>query len=91
MTEVKEEDEAATKAFGIFIRLALPPYTIHFKSPSYMKEATLDMLDRRVCKETLRATGQKARVRCVLHSLVMLCCSSDCSQRSYWDQPKVLG
>ncbi|KAH9827505.1 Spinocerebellar ataxia type 10 protein domain [Teratosphaeria destructans] len=51
------------KAHAVFIRLVLPPYTIHFKSPSYMREATLSLLDTKVCKETLKATASNTAVR----------------------------
>lgn len=51
--------------YSVFVRIALPPYTIHFKSPSYMREPTMEMLDRRVCKEMLKATAQKAEARLV--------------------------
>ncbi|KAF2772409.1 hypothetical protein EJ03DRAFT_307448 [Teratosphaeria nubilosa] len=51
------------KAHAVFIRLVLPPYTIHFKSPSYMRDATLSLLDTKVCKETLKATAATAAVR----------------------------
>ena len=37
------------KAHSVFVRLVLPPYTIHFKSPTYMRDGTLEMLDKRVC------------------------------------------
>jgi len=57
--------QKAVKAYSTFIRLALPPYTIHFKSPICIKEAVMETLDKRVCKETLRATSQRAEVRCV--------------------------
>lgn len=51
------------EAHSVFIRLVLPPYTIHFKSPTYMRDATLDLLDKKVCKETLKSTAQDAVVR----------------------------
>lgn len=57
------DNERLTKAHSIFVRLVLPPYTIHFKSPTYMRDATLELLDRKVCKETLKSTAQDARVR----------------------------
>lgn len=60
-----EEDSKTGKAYNVLVRLALPPYTIHFKSPTYMREATMEMLDKTVCKESLKATAQKAEVRFV--------------------------
>lgn len=53
------------KAYNVLVRLALPPYTIHFKSPTYMKESTIELLDKTVCKDSLRATAQKVDVRFV--------------------------
>lgn len=64
MMAMEDEDEGrAIKAASVFIRLALPPYTIHFKSPHYMQAPTLELLDKKVCKETLRSTGQRVEVR----------------------------
>lgn len=60
-----EDDSKTGKAYNVLVRLALPPYTIHFKSPTYMKEVTMEMLDKTVCKESLKATAQKAEVRLV--------------------------
>ncbi|KAI5369710.1 putative armadillo-like helical, Ataxin-10 domain-containing protein [Septoria linicola] len=51
------------KAHSVFVRLVLPPYTIHFKSAGYMKDVTLDMLDKKVCKEMLRRTANDAAAR----------------------------
>jgi hypothetical protein len=36
---------------------------MHFKSAGYMRETTLEMLDRKVCKETLHSTAQRPLVR----------------------------
>lgn len=58
-------DDRLVKAHRIFVRLVLPPYTAHFNSPGYIKDATLDMLDERVCRATLRLTTQQKQVRCV--------------------------
>ena len=62
---VPEDDSKIGKAYNVLVRLALPPYTIHFKSPTFMKEAMREMLDKKVCKESLKATAQKAEVRFV--------------------------
>ena len=61
----RDEDDATkvAKAHSVFVRLALPPYTIHFKSPTYLQPATLDLLDKKVCKETLKSTAQNESVR----------------------------
>ncbi|KJX94583.1 hypothetical protein TI39_contig4174g00003 [Zymoseptoria brevis] len=57
------DGDAAKAAHAVFIRLALPPYTVHFKSSTYMKESTLELLDKNVCKETLKSTAQRIDVR----------------------------
>ncbi|EME89366.1 uncharacterized protein MYCFIDRAFT_127594 [Pseudocercospora fijiensis CIRAD86] len=54
------------KAHSVFVRLALPVYTQHFKSPAYVKESTLDMMDNRVSKEVLKSTAQRADVRAAI-------------------------
>ncbi|KAF7191340.1 Copper transport protein 86 [Pseudocercospora fuligena] len=54
------------KAHSVFMRLALPVYTQHFKSPAYVKESTLDMMDNRVSKEVLKSTAQRADVRAAI-------------------------
>lgn len=51
------------KAHSVFLRLVLPPYTIHFKSAGYMKDVTLEMLDKKVCKEILRRSAKDPAVR----------------------------
>ena len=71
MAEDQDGGKKAVEAYSVFVRLALPPYTIHFKSPNCIKESTMDMLDRRVCKETLRATSQRAEVRCVCSTVLI--------------------
>ena len=63
MTRDADEASKVAKAHSVFVRLALPPYTIHFKSPHYLRPDTLDLLDKRVCKETLKSTAQDASVR----------------------------
>lgn len=60
---VPEDNSKQGKAYNVLVRLALPPYTIHFKSSTYMREGTMEMLDKTVCKDSLRATAQKAEVR----------------------------
>ncbi|KAK4959695.1 hypothetical protein LTR66_012971 [Elasticomyces elasticus] len=67
MTSIMASESQKTgpkaKAHSTFIRLVFPGYIAHFKSAAYLKEATLDLLDRRVCGEMLRLTAQKADVR----------------------------
>ncbi|GAB7349382.1 hypothetical protein MBLNU459_g8507t1 [Dothideomycetes sp. NU459] len=63
MAAIEDKSSKDGRAYNILVRLALPPYTIHFKSATYMKEATMEMLDKRVCKECLKATAQRPEVR----------------------------
>ncbi|KAI7630332.1 hypothetical protein KC322_g23037, partial [Hortaea werneckii] len=63
MARDPDHDERVRRAHAVLVRLVLPPYAIHFKSPSYMRPHTLDLLDRKVCKETLKSTAQEAAVR----------------------------
>ncbi|KAK0251916.1 hypothetical protein B0A54_12803 [Friedmanniomyces endolithicus] len=55
--------DKTAQAHSVFVRLVLPPYTIHFKSPTYMRDTTLDLLDRKVCKPTLITTASDPAVR----------------------------
>ena len=50
-------------AHTVLLRLALPPYTIHFQSPTHLHPPTLDLLDKRICKHTLRSTAHDSLVR----------------------------
>ena len=58
----EDPNSTIAKAHNVFIRLALPPYTIHFKSSSYLHPTTLDLLDKKVSKETLKATSSTSDV-----------------------------
>ncbi|KAK4549402.1 hypothetical protein LTR36_006399 [Oleoguttula mirabilis] len=51
------------KAHSVFVRLVFPAYTVHFKSPTYVRDTTLDLLDKKVCKETLKSTAQDGLIR----------------------------
>jgi len=62
----EEEDERRRKAHAVFIRLVLPAYTLHFSCATYMREATLTLLDGRVCKTTLAASAREAGVRAAI-------------------------
>ena len=57
------ELERDRKTYSTFIRMAFTPYAIHFKSPRYMKESTLERLDMTVLKKTLHLTRDKTYVR----------------------------
>ncbi|EMC99507.1 hypothetical protein BAUCODRAFT_29852 [Baudoinia panamericana UAMH 10762] len=63
MTRNGVADEKVRMAHSVFIRLVLAPFTIHFKSPTYLREGTLELLDKRVCKETLQSTANNVAVR----------------------------
>lgn len=58
MARDRNEFSTKEKAHAVFIRLVFPAYTVHFKSGTYMQDATLEMLDKRVSKEVLRSTAQ---------------------------------
>lgn len=60
---MRDNGDVCSAAHSVFIRLVLGPYTVHFKSAGYMRESTLDLLDKKVCKETLSSTAQRATVR----------------------------
>lgn len=49
--------------YTTFIRLTFTPYAIHFKSPRFMKESTMERLDMDVLKKTLHLTRDKSHVR----------------------------
>ena len=63
MTRPPSPNANRASAHSLLLRLALPPYTIHFKSPTYLQTKTLDLLDRKVSKETLHSTAQNILVR----------------------------
>ncbi|PNS14991.1 hypothetical protein CAC42_2220 [Sphaceloma murrayae] len=68
MATEDEEPEVDHKVYTTFIRLAFTPYAIHFKSAKYMKEETLNRIDSKVVKETLRLTGLKSYIRVAIGS-----------------------
>lgn len=96
--ETTDEAERAIKANSTFVRLALAPYTIHFKVAGRIRDATMDMLDKRVCKETLRTTGQKAEVRyegkglelCRATSANRMLRKAIGTDRRFWDEMAIL-
>ena len=55
------------KAHTTLLLLALPAYTVHFKSPTYLQIHTLDLIDNKCLKTTLKesagATSLSSRVR----------------------------
>ncbi|KAI4850648.1 hypothetical protein E4T44_02621 [Aureobasidium sp. EXF-8845] len=57
------EDSVTGHAYSTLLRIGLPAYTMHFKSPTYMRESMLERLDRTVCKDILKASAQQPEVR----------------------------
>ncbi|KAG9522389.1 hypothetical protein KCU93_g7090, partial [Aureobasidium melanogenum] len=57
------EDSVTGHAYSTLLRIGLPAYTMHFKSPTYMRESMLERLDRTVCKGILKASAQQPEVR----------------------------
>ncbi|KAF2837588.1 hypothetical protein M501DRAFT_937685 [Patellaria atrata CBS 101060] len=49
--------------YSTYLRLALIPWATHFKSPSYLEESTMQMLDTKVTKTTLQRTVKDPAVR----------------------------
>lgn len=54
------------------LRLALAPYTVHFKYPGYMKEDTLRRLEWDVVKKTLEETRKNYELRYASSSFSMI-------------------
>ena len=63
MTRSRSPSSKAARAHAVLLRLALAPYAIHFKSPAYLDQRTLDMLDHKVGKEVLKASASTPAVR----------------------------
>ncbi|KAH0291749.1 hypothetical protein KCU62_g2496, partial [Aureobasidium sp. EXF-3399] len=57
------EDSVLGHAYRTLLRIGLPAYTMHFKSPTYMRESMLERLDRTVCKAILKDSAQLPEVR----------------------------
>lgn len=45
------------------LRLALAPYTVHFRNPGYIRDETLRMLERDVVKKTLEDSRKRLELR----------------------------
>lgn len=60
------EDSVLGHAYRTLLRIGLPAYTMHFKSPTYMRESMLERLDRTVCKAILKDSAQLPEVRSVI-------------------------
>jgi hypothetical protein len=66
MDDDSELDEPAPKPYLTRLRLALGPYAIHFQTPGYIKDETMCMLERDVCKKTLEQTRRNFELRYAL-------------------------
>ncbi|OCK78737.1 hypothetical protein K432DRAFT_406209 [Lepidopterella palustris CBS 459.81] len=57
-------DESSTVSpYVTRFRLALAPWTVHFKYPGYVRDDTMHVLEINVCKKTLEGTRNSAEVR----------------------------
>ena len=65
-TQMKEPSSAINQAHVTSLRLLIAPWIIHFKSLNYIKEGTMDMLDRRICRKTVDLTTREPSIRRVL-------------------------
>ncbi|KAF2273615.1 uncharacterized protein EI97DRAFT_383037 [Westerdykella ornata] len=63
MAEAEKEEKPKAKPWLTRLRLALGPYTVHFKNPGYIKEETLRMLMFDVCKKILEETRRNFELR----------------------------
>ncbi|OCL03710.1 hypothetical protein AOQ84DRAFT_325570 [Glonium stellatum] len=61
--EPPADQKSKVKPFATRLRLALAPWTVHFKSPGYIRDDTMHMLEVTVCKKTLEETRRSAEVR----------------------------
>ena len=63
MARSQSPSSASARAHAVFLNLALPPYGIHFRVSDYFQPHTLDLLDRKVAKDVLKATASNHAVR----------------------------
>ena len=61
--EPPTDQQSKAKPFATRLRLALAPWTVHFKSPGYIRDDTMHMLEVTVCKSTLEETRKNPEVR----------------------------
>ncbi|KAF2713730.1 hypothetical protein K504DRAFT_371208 [Pleomassaria siparia CBS 279.74] len=57
------DEKPAARPYLTRLRLALGPYAIHFQTPGYIKDETMRMLERDVCKKTLEQTRRNFELR----------------------------
>ena len=62
-TEDSTSQDKRRKAHSTLIKLALAAWTVQFKNPDYVKETTMNFLEQKICKETLRASSRELEVR----------------------------
>ncbi|KAF1981964.1 hypothetical protein K402DRAFT_398000 [Aulographum hederae CBS 113979] len=59
-----DDDPAETKrVYATYLRLALQPLIVHFKSPDYIREDTVEMLQGRVIKSSLSNSAKQKDIR----------------------------
>jgi hypothetical protein len=62
MPESPEDPPSTAKPFAVRLRLALAPWTVHFKNPGYIQDRTMVMLEG-IAKKTLEDTRRNHDVR----------------------------
>lgn len=58
-----EYDTIQARPYLTRLRLALAPYTVHFRNPGYIRDETLRMLERDVVKKTLEDSRKRLELR----------------------------
>ncbi|KAJ4983675.1 essential cytoplasmic protein [Stagonosporopsis vannaccii] len=58
-----EYDVPQARPYLTRLRLALAPYTVHFRNPGYIRDETLRMLERDVVKKTLEDSRKRLELR----------------------------
>lgn len=58
-----EYDAPQARPYLTRLRLALAPYTVHFRNPGYIRDETLRMLERDVVKKTLEDSRKRIELR----------------------------
>lgn len=59
------ENDSVLDAHVISLRLMFSAWMSHFRSLGYIKETTMDMLDRTVCKQSVERSVKDPKVRYV--------------------------
>jgi hypothetical protein len=58
-----DADSIQARPYLTRLRLALAPYTVHFRNPGYIRDETLRMLERDVVKKTLEDSRKRIELR----------------------------